>query len=201
MHLLGHAEQDPRRVARHLEKRYFEVGNLGFPVIRAAMGGLDEINMGMMFCNDRRWPEACRVLGLQSVERVALGYNTPSQDMEAGGFEAHDLRVFHAHPSIQAGCYQNACFAVATAKAGIKDGAELFGRSIINPRGKSSPWRQAGTMSQLPRAAIWIWACWAGQRSSRSPSTDGHRPASGLPNRQARSHHQSGRTPRSLMPY
>jgi predicted amidohydrolase len=101
------------------------------------MGELPGINMGMMICNDRRWPEAWRVLGLQSVELVMLGYNTPSLNMEAGGFEAHHLRVFHSHLSIQAGCYQNACFAVATAKAGIEDGCELFGHSIIvNPQGE-----------------------------------------------------------------
>ena len=137
VHLPGHAEYDPRRKVQHLEKRYFEVGNLGFPVIRAPMGGLDGINMGMMICNDRRWPEAWRVLGLQSVELVMLGYNTPSINQEAGGFEAHHLRVFHSHLSIQAGAYQNATFAVATAKAGTEDGCELFGHSIIvNPQGE-----------------------------------------------------------------
>ena len=137
VHLPGHAEYDPKRRVQHLEKRYFEVGNLGFPVIRAPMGGLDGINMGMLICNDRRWPEAWRVLGLQSVELVALGYNTPSLNTEAAGFEAHHLRVFHSHLSIQAGCYQNACFAVATAKAGMEDGHELFGHSIIvNPQGE-----------------------------------------------------------------
>ena len=137
IHLPGHAEYDPKRVVQHLEKRYFEVGNLGFPVIRAPMGSQEGINMGMMICNDRRWPEAWRVLGLQSVELVALGYNTPSLNMDAAGFEAHHLRVFHSHLSIQAGCYQNACFAVATAKAGTEDGCELFGHSIIvNPQGE-----------------------------------------------------------------
>jgi N-carbamoyl-D-amino-acid hydrolase len=137
VHLPGHAELDPRRKVQHLEKRYFEVGDLGFPVIRAPMGEVPGINMGMLICNDRRWPEAWRVLGLQSVELVLLGYNTPSLNMEAGGFEAHHLRVFHSHLSIQAGCYQNACFAVATAKAGTEDGCELFGHSIIvNPQGE-----------------------------------------------------------------
>jgi len=137
VHLPGHAEFDPRRTVQHLEKRYFEVGDLGFPVIRAPMGGVTGINMGMLICNDRRWPEAWRVLGLQSVELVLLGYNTPSLNMEAGGFEAHHLRVFHSHLSIQAGCYQNACFAVATAKAGTEDGCELFGHSIIvDPQGE-----------------------------------------------------------------
>ena len=137
VHLPGHAEYDPRRTVQHLEKRYFEVGNLGFPAVRAPMGGLDGINMGMLICNDRRWPEAWRVLGLQSVELVLLGYNTPSLNMEAGGFEAHHLRVFHSHLSIQAGCYQNACFAAGVAKAGVEDGHELFGHSIIvNPQGE-----------------------------------------------------------------
>ncbi|MCX7383639.1 MAG: N-carbamoyl-D-amino-acid hydrolase [Alphaproteobacteria bacterium] len=120
IHLPGHAEFDPKRAVQHLEKRYFEVGDLGFPVIRAPMGGLDGVNMGMMICNDRRWPEAWRVLGLQSVELVMVGYNTPS-----------------LHLSVQAGAYQNATFAVAVAKAGTEDGNELFGHSIIvNPQGE-----------------------------------------------------------------
>jgi predicted amidohydrolase len=78
VHLPGHADFRPERKTQHLEKLYFEVGNLGFPVIRAPMGTLDGVSMGMMICNDRRWPEAWRVLGLQSVELVMLGYNTPS---------------------------------------------------------------------------------------------------------------------------
>jgi predicted amidohydrolase len=136
VHLPGSVE--PRANARYqqLEKRYFDYGDLGFPAFRAGPAWRDAI-MGMMICNDRRWPEAWRVLGLQSVELVMLGYNTPSLNMEAGGFEAHHLRVFHSHLSIQAGCYQNACFAVATAKAGTEDGCELFGHSIIvDPQGE-----------------------------------------------------------------
>lgn len=137
VHLPGHAEFDPKREVQHLEKRYFEVGNLGFPVIRAPMGGLSGLNMGLMICNDRRWPEAWRVLGLQGVELVMLGYNTPSLNQAAAGFEAPHLRVFHSHLSVQAGAYQNATFAVATAKAGVEDGCELFGHSIIvNPQGE-----------------------------------------------------------------
>jgi predicted amidohydrolase len=136
VHLPGHRDYDPQRRVQHLEKRYFEVGDLGFPVVRAPVAGR-EVNVGLMICNDRRWPESWRVLGLQQVELVMLGYNTPSLNMENRGFEAHHLRVFHSHLSIQAGCYQNACFAVATAKAGIEDGHELFGHSIIvNPQGE-----------------------------------------------------------------
>ena len=39
----------------------------------SAFGGI----MGMCICNDRRWPETYRVMGLQGVEMVLLGYNTP----------------------------------------------------------------------------------------------------------------------------
>ena len=136
VHLPGHAEHDPARQVQHLEKRYFDVGDLGFPAVRAPLGGVP-VNAGLMICNDRRWPEAWRVLGLQSVELVMLGYNTPSTNQDGQGFEAHHLRVFHSHLSIQAGAYQNATYAVATAKAGVEDGCELFGHSIIvNPQGE-----------------------------------------------------------------
>ena len=136
VHLPGHAEYDPLRKVQHLEKRFFEVGDLGFPVVRAPVGG-QALNLGLMICNDRRWPEAWRVLGLQQVELVMLGYNTPSLNMDGRGFEAHHLRVFHSHLSVQAGCYQNACFAASVAKAGTEDGHELFGHSIIvNPQGE-----------------------------------------------------------------
>ncbi len=136
IHLPGHAEYDPARQVQHLEKRYFDVGDLGLPVVRAPLGGVP-VNAGLLICNDRRWPEAWRELGLQSVELVMLGYNTPSTNQDGQGFEAHHLRVFHSHLTIQAGAYQNATYAVATAKAGVEDGCELFGHSIIaNPQGE-----------------------------------------------------------------
>ncbi|MEK7862505.1 MAG: nitrilase-related carbon-nitrogen hydrolase, partial [Chloroflexota bacterium] len=58
VHLPGHAEHEPWRRFQHLEKRYFETGNLGFPVYRT-FGGL----FGMCICNDRRWPETYRMMG------------------------------------------------------------------------------------------------------------------------------------------
>ncbi|SAI72245.1 N-carbamoyl-D-amino acid hydrolase [Bordetella ansorpii] len=138
VHLPGHAEYASHRAVQHLEKRYFEVGDLGFPVVRAPVGAAGQpVNLGMLICNDRRWPEAWRVLGLQQVELVMLGYNTPAMNQDNKGFEAHHLRVLHSQLAIQSGCYQNACFGVAVAKAGKEDGHELFGHSIIvNPQGE-----------------------------------------------------------------
>ncbi len=41
----------------------------------------------MMICNDRRWPEAWRVLGLQGVELVCCGYNSAAYDPNGGDTE------------------------------------------------------------------------------------------------------------------
>ena len=67
IHLPGHADVK-NRPGQHLEKRYFEVGDLGFRVFRV-FGGI----VGMCICNDRRWSETWRVMGLQSVEMVFCG--------------------------------------------------------------------------------------------------------------------------------
>jgi N-carbamoyl-D-amino-acid hydrolase len=130
IHLPGHAEHEPWRAFQHLEKRYFEVGDLGWPVWRT-MGG----NLGMCICNDRRWPETYRVMGLQAVEMVLLGYNTPRHNPPAPD---HDrLSEFHNQLSMQAGAYQNGTWVVGVAKCGVEEGCEMIGNSsIIAPTGE-----------------------------------------------------------------
>src|SRR5262252_5171884 len=131
IHLPGHAEHEPWRPFQHLEKRYFEVGNLGFGVWRA-FGGL----IGMCICNDRRWPETYRVMGLQGVEMVLLGYNTPVHNPPA---PEHDhLADFHNQLSMQAGAYQNGTWVVGVAKCGREEGCDMIGQSqIIAPSGET----------------------------------------------------------------
>jgi N-carbamoyl-D-amino-acid hydrolase len=130
IHLPGHAEHEPQRAFQHLEKRYFEVGNLGFPVWRA-FGGV----IGMCICNDRRWPETYRVMGLQGVELICLGYNTPVHNPPA---PEHDLLgPFHNHLVMQAGAYQNATWVVGVAKCGREEGCDMIGQSaVIAPSGE-----------------------------------------------------------------
>ena len=131
VHLPGHVEFDPDRAFQHLEKRYFEPGDLGFPVWRT----LDGI-FGMCICNDRRWPETYRVMGLQGVEMVLLGYNTPSVN-SLDSAEGPAQRLFHNRLSVQAGAYQNSTWVVAIAKAGVEDGFPMIGGSlIVNPAGE-----------------------------------------------------------------
>ena len=130
VHLPGHTDLDPERAFQHLEKRYFEPGDLGFPAWRT-MGGV----MGMMICNDRRWPESWRLLGLQGVELVMLGYNTPSVNSQKAE-EGPERRLFHNRLVVQAGAYQNSTWAVAVAKAGVEDGNPLIaGSLIVDPDG------------------------------------------------------------------
>lgn len=131
IHLPGHDEFDPSRKFQHLEKRYFLPGNLGFPVWNT-MGG----NMGMCICNDRRWPETFRLMGLQGVELVMLGYNTPSENSQDAS-ETLEQRKFHNRLSLQAGAYQNSTFVAASAKSGNEDGHHMFAEScIISPAGE-----------------------------------------------------------------
>jgi predicted amidohydrolase len=131
VHLPGHAEHEPYRAFQHLEKRYFEVGNLGFPVWRA-FGGI----VGMCICNDRRWPETYRVMGLQGVEMVLLGYNTPLHNPPAPEHDA--LANYHNTLVMQSGAYQNGTWVVGVAKAGVEEGVMQIGQSqIIAPSGET----------------------------------------------------------------
>jgi predicted amidohydrolase len=125
VHLPGHAHYDPDRAFQHLEKRYFEPGDLGFPVWRN-MGAL----MGMCICNDRRWPEVYREMGLQGVELLMLGYNTPSVNSQMAD-EGPEKRLYHSELTMTAGAYQNATWVVGVAKAGSEDGHPLIGGSVI----------------------------------------------------------------------
>ena len=124
-HLPGHSEYEPERTHQHLEKRYFLPGDTGFNVVRN-QGAI----MGMSICNDRRWPESWRVMGLQGVQLVALGYNTPSQN-NLSAEEGMERRIYHHELSVCAGAYQNSTYAVAVAKGGLEDGNHMFAGSII----------------------------------------------------------------------
>jgi N-carbamoyl-D-amino-acid hydrolase len=129
VHLPGHADV-LERPGQHLEKRFFEVGDLGFPVWRG-FGGI----LGMCICNDRRWPETYRVMGLQGVEMILLGYNSPVGLGDP--YELDALEPFHNHLVMQSGAYQNATWVVGVAKAGMEEGFNMIGQTcIIAPSGE-----------------------------------------------------------------
>jgi predicted amidohydrolase len=123
-HIPGHEHHEPDRPFQHAERYYFEPSPDGFGVW-PAFGA----QVGMMICNDRRWPETYRVMGLQGVELILCGYNTPihyvpdpSQDI---------LQGFHNALVMQSGAYQNGTWVVGVAKGGVEEGVDSLGQSMI----------------------------------------------------------------------
>ena len=124
VHIPGHEHNEPDRPFQHAERYYFEPSMEGFGVWKAFGGRL-----GMMICNDRRWPESYRVMGLQGVEMILCGYNTPihyvpdpSQDI---------LQGFHNSLVMQSGAYQNGSWVIGVAKGGVEEGVDSLGQSVI----------------------------------------------------------------------
>jgi predicted amidohydrolase len=129
VHVPGHEEAEPWRAFQHLERRYFEPGP-GFEV-HSAFGGL----VGQATCNDRRWPETYRVLGLQGVELVLIGYNTPIHYQPDPGQDR--LAGHHNTLVMAAGAYQNGTWVVGVAKGGVEEGVWSLAESqIISPSGE-----------------------------------------------------------------
>ena len=130
VHIPGHEHHEPDRPFQHAERYYFTPSNEGFGVWSAFNG-----RIGMMICNDRRWPESYRVMGLQGVEMILCGYNTPLHYVPDPSQDA--LQGFHNALVMQSGAYQNGTFVVGVAKGGIEEGVDsLADSSIIAPSGE-----------------------------------------------------------------
>jgi predicted amidohydrolase len=120
IHLPGRSAPDG--VAQVYEVRYFETGNTGYRVFPTA-----KARVGIAICQDRRYPESYRCLGLQGADIVLIGYNTPLSPL---ALDQNEL-------VLRAGAYENSLFVVGIAKAGVEDGLELIGGScIIGPLGQ-----------------------------------------------------------------
>lgn len=130
VHIPGHEHHEPNRPFQHAERYYFKPSDEGFGVW-SAFGG----RIGMMICNDRRWPESYRVMGLQGVEMILCGYNTPLHYVPDPTQDV--LQGFHNALVMQSGAYQNGTFVVGVAKGGIEEGVDsLADSSIIAPSGE-----------------------------------------------------------------
>jgi predicted amidohydrolase len=130
VHIPGHEHHEPDRPFQHAERYYFTPSPEGFPTWRA-FGG----RVGMMICNDRRWPESYREMGLQGVELILCGYNTPIHYVPDPSQDR--LQGFHNALVMQSGAYQNGTFVVGVAKGGLEEGVlGLAESSIIAPSGE-----------------------------------------------------------------
>ncbi|MEX2627681.1 MAG: nitrilase-related carbon-nitrogen hydrolase [Ilumatobacteraceae bacterium] len=124
VHIPGHESHEPDRPFQHLERYYFEPSPDGFGVWEA-FGG----RVGMMICNDRRWPESYREMGLQGVELILCGYNTPLH--YAPDPSQDPLQGFHNQLVMSSGAYQNGTFVVGVAKGGVEEGVPSLAESAI----------------------------------------------------------------------
>ncbi|MBI1848174.1 MAG: N-carbamoyl-D-amino-acid hydrolase, partial [Candidatus Rokubacteria bacterium] len=120
IHLPG--VKEPDGYAQVYEPHFFETGDTGYRVW--PLGGA---TVGVAICQDRRYGETYRMLGLQGAEIVLIGYNTPLSPLALSQNEL----------VMRAGAYENSLFVVGIAKAGVEDGLTLIGGScVIDPFGE-----------------------------------------------------------------
>jgi predicted amidohydrolase len=120
IHLPGVSKPDG--YAKVYEPYFFETGDTGFRVFEGARA-----RVGIAICQDRRYGESFRCLGLLGSEIVISGYNTP----------AYPLALAHNELSLRAGAYQNSLFVIGVAHCGVEDGLELIaGSCIVDPLGE-----------------------------------------------------------------
>ncbi len=120
IHLPGVTKPDG--YAKVYEPHFFQSGDTGFKVFD---GG--KARVGIAICQDRRYGESFRCLGLLGAEIVLSGYNTP----------AYPLSLAHNELSLRAGAYQNSLFVVGIAHCGVEDGLELIaGSCVVDPLGE-----------------------------------------------------------------
>ena len=137
IHLPG--RPSPDGVAQVYEVRYFETGDTGYRVFDTR-----KARVGIAICQDRRYPETYRCLGLQGADVIVIGYNTPLSPL---ALDQNEL-------VLRSGAYENSLFVVGVAKAGVEDGLELIGGScVVGPLGQVLA-RAATTGDELVAARI-----------------------------------------------
>ena len=137
-----------------------------------ALGGV----VGMCICNDRRWPETYRVMGLQGVEMVMLGYNTP---IDHTGHPGHRRLDRVPQPPVDAGRRLperdlGRRHGQMRRRGGLEDDRPERDHRAV--RARSSPGRRRWRTRSSPRAATSTWASDIARRSSTSPATASRRP-------------------------
>jgi predicted amidohydrolase len=166
VHLPGHAEHRPDASYQHLEKKYFEVGNLGFNVWKMFK---EDFIVGQCICNDRRWPETFRVMGLKGAEMVVLGYNTPTDNVYAPKERTcvYSTTISPSRPPpirTASGSWRRPRQARKTASA-----CTAAPPSWPRPA-RSSPRRRPRRTRSSPTTATWRWANTSATPPSTSPS-------------------------------
>ena len=132
------------------------------------MGGI----VGMCICNDRRWPETYRVMGLQGVELIVLGYNTPSVNSQKSD-EGPQKRLFHNRLALQAGRLSELDLGCRGRQGGQRGRSSSHRQAASSsiPTARSSARQQPRATSSSLRTAISMPPSSARIRSSISNAT------------------------------
>ncbi|MGE0315256.1 MAG: carbon-nitrogen hydrolase family protein [Lautropia sp.] len=116
------------------ERMYFTPGG-ALPVF-----DVDGVRIGVQICNDRLYPEGCRVLGMKGAEIVFMPICYSVYSDPAHRNAAWDL-------VLRARAYENGVFVVAANKVGSEGVRQHLGRSmIVDPKG--SVLAEAGTQDE-----------------------------------------------------
>ena len=131
VHIPGHEEHEP------VGRSSTSSATTSSPAPTAsACGGPSAASSGMMICNDRRWPETYRVMGLQGVELILMRLQH-ADPLRARSRARTSCRASTTHLVMQAGAYQNGTWVVGVAKGGVEEGVDSLGQScIIAPSGQ-----------------------------------------------------------------
>lgn len=114
-----------RRTLGGKEKYYFTPGDLGFPVFKTPFG----VNVGILICYDRHFPEAARALGLNGADIVFIPNATWEVSRHAWEIEVKA----HAIANHYYVCSVNKVDKDQGGSERIHTGASL----IVNPRGET----------------------------------------------------------------
>jgi N-carbamoylputrescine amidase len=107
------------------EKYYFKPGDLGFPVFPTPLG----INIGVIICFDRHFPEHFRALALDGAQLICVPTTTRGTRDSAWIFE------------LQAAAHNNGCWVAGVNRVGADEEADDFGpwtghSILVNPQGQ-----------------------------------------------------------------
>ncbi|MEL7566892.1 MAG: carbon-nitrogen hydrolase family protein [Dehalobacterium sp.] len=107
------------------EEKFFKNGNLGFPVF-----SINGIKAGIQICFDRHFPEGFRILTLKGSRLIFLATNSCA-------FDSDPVRIQMWERLLQVRAYENGVYIIAVNKAGVEDGWDFMGRSmVVDPNGR-----------------------------------------------------------------
>lgn len=140
-HIPGFAAPRPGEDFFQFEKGQFHSSQDGYPVYAAQLSrdqyasSPSLVNVGMLLCHDRRYNAPYLIMGLQNVEIIVNGFNTPFTLPFARTLEKNIYR-FHYLP-LQAQAITEGTFIISVARAGDVFGVkQIAGTCIIDPQGE-----------------------------------------------------------------